>query len=115
MTEMYGKKFEMPLRKNPSEKNDSIKAIEIDLKYYNGRTIYGAYNKPSVEKVNIWNTWKDFFANYIIRDDVVSVEYCVGGANTFTYTILAHITFTNGEHYYMKITPSHNRLYYYHD
>ena len=115
MTKIYGENFEMALRKNPTVKNEAIKAIEKDLKYYNRRTIYEAYNKPSVEKVNIWNSWTGFFDNYIFRQDVNSVEYCVGGANTFTYTILAHISFMNGEHYYMKITPSHNRLYYYHD
>ena len=115
MVEFYGKRFELVRRKNLLEKNEAIKSIESDMRYYNRRTLYDAYNKPSTEKVIVWNNWKDFFANYILREDVKSVEYCVAGASTFTYTILAHISFMNGEHYYMRITPSHNRLYYYHD
>ena len=115
MVEFYGKRFELVQRKNLHEKTAPIKAIETDLKYYNKRTLFDAYNKPSIEKVNIWKSWKDFFDNYILRQDVYKVEYCVGGASTFTFTILAHISFLNGEHYYMRITPSHNRLYYYHD
>lgn len=115
MVEFYGKRFELVRRKNLLEKNEAIKSIESDMKYYNQRTLYDAYNKPSVEKINVWNNWEGFFANYILREDVKSVEYCAGGANTFTFTILAHISFITGEHYYMKITPNHKRLYYYHD
>ena len=115
MVELYGERFELVQRKNLHEKTQSIKAIETGLKYYNKRTIYDVYNKPSIEKVNIWKSWAEFFVNYILRKDVKSIEYCVAGANTFTFTILAHISFLNGEHYYMKITASHNRLYYYHD
>ena len=115
MVEFYGKRFELVQRKNLQEKNEPIKAIETGLKYYNGRTLYDAYNKPSSNKVFIWNSWVAFFNNYILREDVKSVEYCVAGANSHIYTILARIVFTNGEHYYMRITPSHNRLYYFHD
>lgn len=115
MVEFYGKRFELVQRKNLHEKTAPIKAIETDLEYYNGRTLYGAYNKPSIEKVNICKNWSEFFLNYMLRPDVYKVEYCVAGANTFTFTILAHISFLNGEHYYMRITPTHNRLYYYHD
>lgn len=115
MVEFYGKKFEVIQGKNLLEKNEAIKAIETDLEYYNGRTLYDAYNKPSSTKVNIWKSWKDFFDNYILRQDVYRVEYCVASANSHIFTISAHISLLNGEHYYMKITPSHNRLYYYHD
>ena len=115
MVEFYGKRFELVQRKNLHEKNDAIKAIEIGLRYYNGRTLYDVYKKPSSVKVNIWKNWAEFFVNYIIRSDVYRVEYCVGGVNSHIFTILARISFMNGEHYYMKITPSHNRLYYYHD
>lgn len=115
MVEFYGKRFELVQRKNLLEKNETIKAIENGLERYNGRTLFDVYKKPSTSKANIWKSWKDFFDNYIIRQDVYKVDYCVAGANSHTYTILAHISFLNGEHYYMKITPSHNRLYYYHD
>ena len=115
MVEFYGKRFELVQRKNLHEKNGAIKAIETGLQYYNGRTIYDAYKKPSLVKVNIWKNWSEFFNNYILRSDVYRVEYCVAGASTFAFTILAHISFLNGEHYYMRITQGHNRLYYYHD
>lgn len=115
MIVFYGKRFELVGRKNLHEKNDAIKSIENNLKYYNERTLFDAYNKPSIEKVMVWKNWPEFFNNYILRPDVYRVEYCVAGASTFTFTILAHISFMNGEHYYMKITPAHNRLYYYHD
>ena len=112
---LNGKNFELYTRKNPLEKSEPIEAIETGLQYYNKRTLYDAYNQPSTAKVSIWNNWKDFFDNYILRSDVYSVEYCVAGASAFTFTILAHISFLNGEQYYMRITPSHNKLYYYHD
>ena len=115
MVEFYGKRFELVRRKNLLEKNETIKTIETGLQYYNGRTLYDAYKNPSLVKVNIWKNWSEFFINYILRSDVYRVEYCVADTNSYFYTILAHITFLNGEHYYMKITPGHNRLYYYHD
>ena len=112
MVEFYGKRFELVQRKNLLEKNDVIKAIETRLQYHNGRTLYDVYRKPSSLKVNVWESWVEFFHNYILREDVKSVDYCVSSANVHIFTISAHISFINGEQYYMYITPTHNILYY---
>ena len=115
-TKFNGKTFELVLRRNVFEKDANIKSIENGLEYYGNRTLAEVYANHSMEKEIIWNSWVGFFNGLIYNHvEIKAVEYGITGANKFCFIISAHIIFNNGEHYYMKITPSRNRLYYYHD
>ena len=110
-----GKDFELCTRKNSLEKSASILAIENALGH-GYRDIFDAYKNPSTRKVKIWLNWDNYFSELCNKyPDIENVQRRITGVNSHVFTICAIITFKNNEHYYMKITPSHNRLYYYHD
>lgn len=86
--------FESSIRRNPCEKSKDIIYIEKELKYYGHRNIFDAYARPSQRKIFIWNEWSNYFNSLYDYDENINyIEYGVGGANSHTFTILAHISF----------------------
>ncbi len=78
--------------------------------YFNRKTLYDFYKKPSQAKQDIWEYWLDWQR---MNDCVDSMR--VKSASCFTFTISAY--YVDPDTYeiigYFKITKSHNRLYLY--
>ena len=66
--------------------------------------IFGAYDRPSTTKVNIWNYWVKTLR------EMGCYDYCITSNNTFQFTISGHLEY-DGKEYFVKITPNHNYLY----
>ena len=77
-----------------------FKKSQLNNEYMNGyNNIFYWYNKPSQEKLDIYNYWEKILGYFKITS-----------ANTFCYTIMCRYTIGN-ENYLLKITKSKNIAY----
>lgn len=74
-----------------------------------GEDIYEVYNKPSQNKIVVWEDWERWFG-------LKGICCYINSYNSSTFTIGAYILYThlNGKKYsvYFKITPVHNYIRY---
>lgn len=82
------------------------KSLELE---FMGEDIYEVYNKPSADKIIIWEAWERWFG-------LRGICCYINSYNRFMFTIGAYILYThpNGKKYnvYFKITPTHNYIRY---
>ena len=96
--EINGRTFEVIKPRNEVRKHIGNLGSKSD--------IYSEYGRPSIYKVEIWESWLDWAYT---TDGVVSFEIC--SSNGFQFTIDGLYIDDNGDEYNIYITKAHNRLY----
>lgn len=75
-----------------------------------GVDLYDCYNKPSVRKQSIYDSWHDWFKSLISEEDEYRFKFGISSYNTSIFTLNALIKYC-GKWYYIHITPTHNLAY----
>ena len=69
------------------------------------RSIYYAYEKPSAEKIHIWERWENWAIQLPDTDpNILACDLWVCGKNCMTFSIGGTILFENGKTASIKIT-----------
>lgn len=80
------------------------KAERPDVSHYS-RSIYYAYEKPSPEKIHIWERWENWAIQLPETDpNILACDLWIVGKNCMTFSIGGTILFADGKTASIKIT-----------